>query len=124
MNTKKNTNALPKVSWKHLIFLQGIVMIYTTSGIFAKLASNQTFLSLEFIVLYGMEIVVLGIYAILWQQIIKHIDLSVAYANRSIAIIWSMLWASILFHEQITPQNIIGVLVVVLGTMIVNSDNG
>ena len=33
-----------------------------------------------------MELFVLGIYAILWQQIIKKFDLTVAYANRGVAI--------------------------------------
>ena len=33
--------------------------------------SNEEFLSVNFIFFYGVEIVILGIYAILWQQIIK-----------------------------------------------------
>ena len=79
-------------SWKSWLFLQLIVIIYTLSGVMGKFASAHPFLSLEFILFYGAEIVILGIYAILWQQIIKRFDLSVAYANRSIALLWSMLW--------------------------------
>ena len=33
--------------------------------------------------LYGAEIGVLGIYALCWQQVIKRVELSVAYANRA-----------------------------------------
>lgn len=120
--TDKNT-IKKKVSVKQLFLLQAVVLIYTTSGIFAKLASGESFLSLGFILFYGAEICVLGIYALLWQQIIKHVDLSVAYANRATAIIWSMLWAFLFFHEEITLKNIIGVFIVVIGTMIVNSDH-
>ena len=61
-------------------------------------------------------------YAILWQQIIKRFDLSVAYANRSIALLWSMIWAIILFHEKLTALNIIGAVIIIIGTMIVNGD--
>ena len=56
------------------------------------------------------------------SQIIKKFDLSIAYANRAIALLWSMVWAAVFFHEGITVQNIIGVLIVLAGTIIVNSD--
>ena len=104
-----------------LLILQIAVCLYTVSGIAAKLASNHDFLSMGFILCYGMEIVVLGIYAVIWQQIIKRVDISIAYANRSTAIFWSMLWASILFQERITWQNFIGVILIFIGTWVVNS---
>ena len=112
-----------KMDWKSLALLQGIVIIYTLSGVAGKLASGHGLLSTGFILWYGAEILVLGIYAILWQQIIKKFDLSVAYANRSIALLWSMLWAVILFGEKVTVQNMIGVAVVIAGTMIVNGES-
>lgn len=114
----------PKISVKLFLALQAVIVVYTLSGIFAKLASGYTFMSLGFILFYGAEILVLGIYAVLWQQMIKRIDLSLAYANRSVAIFWSMLWAFAFFKEEITVQNIIGVVIIVIGTVIVNSDNG
>ena len=103
-----------------LLILQGAVCLYTLSGIAAKFASSYEFLSPGFILSYGMEIVVLGIYAIVWQQIIKRVDISIAYANRSTAIFWSMLWASVLFQEQITWQNLAGVALIFVGTWVVN----
>ena len=110
------------MNWKIMLILQASVCLYTTSGIMAKLASTCDFLSLRFILLYGAEIVVLGIYAIAWQQILKRVDVSVAYANRSVALLWSMLWAWLFFGETITIKNILGVLVVIAGTVLVNSD--
>jgi len=65
----------------------------------------------------------LAVYAVLWQQIIKRFELSVAYANRSMAVVWSMVWAVVFFHDTITLQNIVGVLLVVVGMLIVNSEN-
>lgn len=103
--------------------LQLIVAIYTLSGVLSKYAAGQSFLSWQFILLYGGEIGVLGVYAILWQQIIKRMDLSVAYANRSVALLWSMLWAVLFFHEKVSIQNIVGVLIVIAGTIIVNSEH-
>ena len=112
-----------KTDWKNLLLLQGIVIIYTLSGVAGKYASGYPAFSLGFIVCYGVEILILGVYAVLWQQIIKKFDLSVAYANRSIALLWSMLWATILFRERVSIQNLIGVAIVIAGTMIVNGED-
>ena len=65
---------------------------------------------------------ILGIYAVLWQQIIKRFELSVAYANRAMVLVWSMLWAVIIFHNEMTAQNLSGVALVIAGTVIVNLD--
>ena len=113
---------MKKISPKLILALQLVVMLYTLSSVAAKMASGQAFLSLPFIVYYGVENLILGFYAIAWQQIIKRCDLSVAYANRSMAILWSLVWTVIFFHEALTVKNIIGVLIVFAGTMIVNSD--
>ena len=113
---------MKKISPKLILALQLVVMLYTLSSVAAKLASGQADLSLPFFIYYGVEILILGIYAIAWQQIIKRCDLSVAYANRSMAILWSLVWTVIFFHESLTVKNIIGVLIVFAGTMIVNSD--
>lgn len=108
---------------KNIFMLQLVVIIYTLSSVIAKFASSCKFLSFNFIILYGFEILTLAIYAILWQQIIKKFDLSIAYANRSIALLWSLIWAVIFFNDTITIKNLIGVMIVILGTIIVNSDD-
>lgn len=107
---------------KNIIILQVIILIYTLSTVTAKFASNEEFLSLKFILFYGLEIFILGVYAILWQQIIKKFEISVAYANRAMSLLWSIVWAIVFFGEQITLKNVIGVIIVIIGTIIVNSD--
>ena len=111
-----------KLSIRDILLLQIIVVIYTLSGVAGKFASGYGFLSPGFILCYGIEILILGVYAVLWQQIIKRFDLSIAYANRSIALLWSMIWAVLLFHERVTVKNLIGVAIVIAGTMIVNGE--
>ena len=119
MTENKKTSRLP---WVLLLVLHAAVCLYTVSGIAAKLASGYPFLSWGFILCYGGEVLVLGLYAVVWQQIIKRMDISVAYANRSVAIFWSMLWAFLLFDEQITVQNLIGAGLIFIGTWVVNKD--
>lgn len=110
------------VTLKNILLLQAIIIIYTVSSVMAKLASGSKDDLLRMFLFLGMEFVILAIYAVLWQQMIKRFDLSVAYANRSMAILWSMIWAVIFFHDEITLRNILGVLMVLVGTVIVNLD--
>lgn len=101
--------------------LQAAFLIYSINSIVAKLASAQESFSMTFILLYGLEVVILGIYALLWQQIIKKFELSVAYANKAVVLIWAMVWGGLLFKEQITLPKIAGILLVIAGIVILNS---
>lgn len=59
------------------------------------------------------------VYAIAWQKVIKKFDLNVAYANRTVYLIWSQIWAVFIFHESLTVTNMIGLLVVFIGVLVV-----
>ena len=107
---------------KNIIILQAIILVYTLASVVAKFASGEDFLSFKFILFYGLEIFILGVYAILWQQIIKKFEISIAYANRAMTLLWSLVWAVVFFHENITIKNVIGVIIVFIGTIIVNND--
>lgn len=107
---------------KYILLLQGAVVLYTFTDIAAKLASGYAFLSPGFILCYGAEMLLLGIYAIVWQQIIKKVDISVAYSNRASAIFWSTLWAALVFSEHISLKNIIGIVLIFAGIWMVNRD--
>lgn len=106
-----------------IFFLQLSVIIYTMAGVCSKYASSYDMFSLQFILIYCLEIVILGIYAVLWQQIIKRIDLFVAYANKGSSLLWSLLWAKLLFKESITISNILGIIVVMFGIILINTDS-
>ena len=111
-----------KIKIKQIFLLQAVIMIYTLSTVAAKFASGTEFLSFKFLFFYGIEIFILGVYAILWQQVIKKIDLSIAYANKAVSLVWSIVWAILFFNEVVTIKNIIGVIIVIIGTWVVNAD--
>ena len=113
-------SAKKKLRLKDILVLQAVIVIYTLSSVMAKLASGQEPFSAPFLFFYLIELMILGVYALLWQQMIKKFELSVAYTNRAMALLWSMLWAVVLFHDQVTVKNIIGVALVIVGTLIVN----
>lgn len=110
------------VTLKNIFLLQAIIVIYTVSSVMAKLVSTSQGEPVKALMFFGLEFVLLAVYALFWQQMLKHFELSVAYANRSMAILWSMIWAVVFFHEKITLRNILGVLLVLVGTIIVNMD--
>ena len=118
----KNINTMDKIKIKNIILLQLIVIIYTINSIIGKLSAGEEFMSMRFILFYVAEVGVLGIYALLWQQMIKRFDLSIAYANRAMALIWSAVWAVVIFHESLSITNIIGILLVIAGTVVVNTE--
>lgn len=103
------------------LIIQVAVAIYSFSGVAGKLASRNPFLSLPFIMFYAVEIACLGVYAIMWQQIVKRHDLSVAYVNRSLGLLWSLMWSALLFRETITVNNLIGAIIIISGVILVNT---
>ena len=103
------------------MLLQVSFLIYSCSSVVAKFASGNEVLSFKFILFYGLEVVILGIYALLWQQVIKKYDLSIAYANKAVTLIWALLWSVILFKEHLKWNQIVGVLIVIAGIYMLNT---
>ncbi len=112
---------MKKIGMKQILLLQAIIIIYTASGIMAKFASAGETLE-KMILFFGLDLMFLGIYAIFWQQMIKIFPLSVAYANRAMALLWSAIWAKIIFGEQIGLKQMAGIALVIIGTMVINTE--
>jgi len=55
------------------------------------------------------------VYAFFWQKVLKRFDLSVAYANTGMYVVWTMAWAALFFGESIRLNNLLGAAVVILG---------
>ena len=103
---------------KTLFLLHIMLMIYSMSGICSKLAAGQKFLSFKFCLYYGLIIVLLGFYAIGWQQIIKRMPLTVAFANKAVTVAWGIVWGFIFFNEAITPGKVVGAVLVIVGILV------
>lgn len=121
------SNMKKKINWKEILLLQISVVIFTFAGVFGKMASKQLNIgkrvfSIEFLTLCFLEIVILVVYGVIWQQIMKRFDLSIAYANKAAAIFWSMLWAVFFFKETITVANVLGSIIIVAGICVLNQE--
>lgn len=100
---------------KTLVLLHIMLMIYSMSGICSKLAAGQKFLSIKFCLYYGLIILLLGFYAIGWQQIIKRMPLTAAFANKAVTVVWGIIWGFVFFKESITPGKVVGAVLVISG---------
>ena len=113
--SKKGTNA------KTLLLLHVLLLAYSFSDIASKSAAGFDFLSPGFIICYGIVLAILAIYAIGWQQIIKQIPLSTAFANKAVTTIWGTVWGVLLFHERFSVGKLIGILIIVAATAVLLS---
>lgn len=109
---------------KVLFLLHIMLMIYSMSGICSKMAAKQEFLSFSFCFYYGMIILLLGFYAIGWQQIIKRLPLTTAFANKAVTVVWGLVWGFVFFQEPITVKKVLGAVLVITGVVIYAKADG
>lgn len=103
---------------KIYFLLHLMLMIYSMSGICSKMAAKQIFLSYKFCFFYGLVIFLLFFYAIGWQQIIKKMPLTVAFANKAVTVVWGLVWGVVFFKEDVNIGKIAGVCLVVTGVIL------
>ena len=113
-----------KMDIKTFLMMQAIVFVYTLTGITEKYASimkgKYGLISIQVVFFLGLTVLLLGIYAIFWQKILKRVDLSIAYANKGFGILWSLVYSVLLFKGVITPANIAGIALICFGVWVVN----
>ena len=107
---------------KYYIVLHIGILIYALTGICSKFAAQQSFLSFYFVIFYGGMLAALFVYAIIWQQVLKHLSLTTAFLNKSVAIIWGMFFGFIIFNEKVTLNMVIGAIIVLFGVSLVVTD--
>ena len=109
---------MEKGKLKYFFILHILLMLYSLSGIASKLAAKEQFLSFKFCFFYGCIIALLGIYAIGWQQCIKRLPLTTAFANKAITVVWGIIWGFLFFKESITFGKVIGAVLVIIGVVL------
>ena len=113
-----------KSSTKTMLALHILLAVYSVGNVFSKLAADVPFLSPRFILYYGIVLLILGIYAIGWQQVIKRMPLTTAYANKAVTIVWGIVFGMILFGETVTPLMIAGAFLIVAGIVLYAIEEG
>lgn len=109
---------------KHYIVLNVMFFIYSLVSVLGKMAARENEVNIRFLVYYGSSLVVMGIYALFWQQIIKKLSLMTAYANRAVVIIWGLLWSCVFFGDTITYGKIAGIFLIIVGIVLFAQSEG
>lgn len=101
------------------------LLFSSLSGVCSKMASQYTgnIFSIEFIFWFGLVFVIMFGYAIIWQQILKRMPLTVAYANRPVTLIWGIIWGALIFGEKVTWNMIAGAAIIFAGIYLVTGED-
>lgn len=116
--SEKNSKSVTRT----LVALHGVLLVLSLSGVCSKLASKQPFMSPAFILLYGAVLLILAFYALVWQQVIKRLPLTFAYANRAITVVWGIIWGYLFFGESVTPLMLVGAAIIICGIVLFATD--
>lgn len=109
---------------KTLAGLHVLLAATSVSSVFSKLAAAEPFLSPRFVLYYGLTLAVLAVYALGWQQVIKRIPLTTAYANKAASVVWGVVLGVVLFGEKVTPLMVLGLLAIVVGVVLYAVEEG
>ena len=107
-----------------LFALHLMLMLYSMSEICSKKEAGESFLSVRFCLYYGTVILLLGVYAIGWQQVIKRIPLTTAFANKAVTVVWGLVWGALFFREAVTPGKLLGAVLVIAGVILFERADG
>ena len=99
--------------------LQLLLLCYALSTVMQKLAAQQEFMSLRFLLCAAGMFFFLGVYALGWQQVLKRMPLTVAYAtSKAIVFVWMLLFGALLFHERVSPRQLLGCAFLMAGVIL------
>ena len=101
-----------------LVVLHVMLLVYSCTDIVSKYAATSEFFSLTFIVLWFCVLALMGLYAIGWQQVIRRIPLTTAFANKAITIVWGIFWGAVLFGEAVTAGKVAGAALIIAGIVL------
>ena len=111
-----------KTKLTSILFMHAAFLVYTLYPILGKFATRYEMLSFQFVALYCVVFAILFLYAILWQQVLKRIPLTTAIANKSITIVWGMIFGLLLFGEGISLKMLIGAALILSGILILSTE--
>ncbi len=112
---KLKENHVKQRMWLLLMFA---IFLYSFVSVFAKIAGQYDFLTIQFGLFYGISLTILGVYAVFWQIALEKIPLVSAYMVRSLISVYIYIWSIVFFGEKMTVTEIVGAMFIILGVII------
>ena len=122
---------------KTTLRIQPAVLLYCSVSILTKIAARflppredgmplsgyalRVLFEWRFLGIVCLIFLALGLYAFIWQRLIKGAKIAVVYANKSSSILWGQLAAVILFGERVAGRSLIGLCIILAGIIMVNA---
>ena len=101
-----------------LLALHLLLMVYSASGILSKTAAKSETFSWPWLILMGGVFFILAVYAIGWQQIIKRLPLTTAFANKAVTVVWGIVWGALFFDEAVSLGKLLGAALIIGGVVL------
>lgn len=113
---------IPSTKFSSILFMHAAFLVYCIYPLLGKFATRYDMLSFPFLALYCVVFGVLFIYAILWQQVLKRFALTTAIANKSVTIIWGMIFGLLFFKEAVSLKMLIGAGLILSGIFLLSTE--
>ena len=124
---------MKKARVRDYIFLHAIFLFYCLGTVLTKYSANypvfsEEYLTIwslriplptwEFLLLFCAKMLILVIYAVLWREALKRFTLTGAYIQKTVTVIWGLLIGILLFQETLTPQKVVGAVIIMGGLIL------
>lgn len=100
-----------------------VYLFYAGISVIMKYTGLQQPLTIEWCVGFVLLVGTLGIYAIAWQQILKRIELGVAYMFKGLSLFFIMVLLAICYGEPITPMKLLATGIIIVGIALYAKSN-
>jgi multidrug transporter EmrE-like cation transporter len=115
-------------AFRYFSFIIASIIFQSLGGIFGKYAAISlpapTVIGIFTNAFYILSIGCLFFQAIVWQQALMHFPLSVAYPYMALVSFVVLISSAVLFHEGVTPGNIIGLVIISAGIVVLSRETG
>ncbi len=111
-----------KTTWVTWLGMHLLFVVYSMSTVISRKIGGAELFSREFLWGYFLIFLCLGIYALGWQQVLKRVSLSQAFANKAVTVIWGLFWGWTLFGENITWPRLAGAALIIAGVLLFARD--
>lgn len=108
------------------LFLHITIFILALSFVASKWASiymsQDGIFSISCIASLFVYFILTVVYAIAWQYNLEKFELSFLYTNRSFYMIWSQIFAVLIFKDELYLSNLIGLVLIFAGVWVNSKD--
>ena len=118
MESDKKKKVLKDTTLGWFLILHGSLLLNSLAGVASKFAGREEIPSFRFLLFYGIVILITFVFALAWQQVLKHMSLTFAFTSKPITVIYALIWGALFFHEQVTLKMVLGAVVIMIGIIV------